>query len=63
MQKKNCVLCISIGIIRDSKFGFENKYTAYELGYDQVTKRTADKTRYQGVGLSYTTVFAATKIP
>ena len=41
-------------ISRDSKFGFENKYTAYELGYDQVTKRTADKTRYQGVGLSYT---------
>ena len=39
---------------RDGKFGFENKYTAYELGYDQVTKRTADKTRYQGVGLSYT---------
>ena len=41
-------------ISRDNKFGFENKYTAYELGYDQVTKRTADKTRYQGVGLSYT---------
>ena len=24
-------------ISRDSKFGFENKYTAYELGYDQVS--------------------------
>ena len=33
---------------RDGKFGFENKYTAYELGYDQVMKKTADKTRYQG---------------
>ena len=39
---------------RNGKFGFENKYTAYELGYDQATKRTADKTRYQGAAISYT---------
>ena len=39
---------------RDGKFGFENKYTTYELGYDQVTKKTADKTRYQGAAISYT---------
>ena len=39
---------------REGKFGFENKYTAYELGYDEVTKRTAEKTRYQGAALSYT---------
>ena len=39
---------------RDGKFGFENKYTAYELGYDQVMKKTADKTRYQGAAISYT---------
>ena len=49
-------------ISRDSKFGFENKYTAYELGYDQVTKRTADKTRYQGVGLAILTAAAATAV-
>ena len=39
---------------RDGSFDFENKYTAYELGYDAVTKQTADKTRYQGVAFSYT---------
>lgn len=39
---------------RDGKFGFENKYTAYELGYDEVIKRTEDKIRYQGVAFSYT---------
>lgn len=39
---------------RDGKFGFENKYTAYELGYDEVTKRTEKKTRYQGIVISYT---------
>ena len=39
---------------RNGKFGFENKYTAYELGYDEVTKRTAEKNRYQGAALSYT---------
>lgn len=39
---------------RDGRFDFENKYTAYELGYDAVTKQTADKTRYQGVAFSYT---------
>ena len=39
---------------RSGSFGFENKYTAYELGYDEVTKRTEDVTRYQGVAFSYT---------
>ena len=39
---------------RDGNFGFENKYTAYELGYDTVAKRTAEKTRYQGIALGYT---------
>ena len=39
---------------RDGKFGFENKYTAYELGYDEVIKRTEDKICYQGVAFSYT---------
>ena len=39
---------------REGKFGFENKYTAYELGYDEVAKRTAEKTRYQGAAFSYT---------
>ena len=39
---------------RSGSFGFENKYTAYELGYDEVTKRTEDVTRYQGFALSYT---------
>lgn len=39
---------------RGGKFGFDNKYTAYELGYDQVAKCTVDKTRYQGAAISYT---------
>ncbi len=38
---------------RDGKFSFENKYTAYELGFDAVTKRTEDKVRYQGAAISY----------
>lgn len=38
---------------REGKFGFENKYTAYELGYDQVTKKTDAVTRYQGAAISY----------
>ncbi|CAK7030346.1 MAG: hypothetical protein PHAS_02250 [Phascolarctobacterium sp.] len=38
---------------REGKFGFENKYTTYELGYDKVTKQTDKVTRYQGVALSY----------
>lgn len=37
----------------DGKYGFENKYTMYELGYDQVMKKTADYTRYGGVSVSY----------
>lgn len=35
-------------------FGFGNKYTTYQLGYDEVSKRTEKMTRYQGVALSYT---------
>lgn len=41
-------------ISRDGKFSFENKYTAYELGYDQITKKTDEVTRYQGAAFSYT---------
>ena len=39
---------------RSGKFGFENKYTAYELGYDTLTKNTAKVKRYQGAAFSYT---------
>ncbi len=39
---------------RSGSFGFENKYTAYELGYDGVTKNTDNGKRYLGVALSYT---------
>lgn len=41
-------------ISRDDNAAFENEYTSYELGYDQVTKKTADMTRYTGAALSYT---------
>ena len=37
----------------DGKFGFENKYTIYEIGYDQVMKKTDAYTRYGGVSMSY----------
>ncbi|WP_455653596.1 autotransporter family protein [Phascolarctobacterium sp.] len=39
---------------RDGNFGFENKYKTYELGYDAVTSKTENMTRYQGVAFSYT---------
>ena len=39
---------------RDDNAAFENEYTTYELGYDQVTKQTEDMTRYTGAALSYT---------
>lgn len=39
---------------RSGCWGFENKYTAYELGYDEVIKRTDDFVRYNGVALNYT---------
>ena len=32
----------------------ENKYTTYELGYDELMKKTATMTRYQGSAISYT---------
>lgn len=38
---------------RNGKFGFENKYQHYELGYDDIVKREEDLTRYQGVSFSY----------
>ena len=41
-------------INRDDNAAFENQYTSYELGYDQVTKKTEDVTRYTGAALSYT---------
>lgn len=41
-------------ISRNGKFGFENKYTSYELGYDTLTKTTAKVKRYQGTAVSYT---------
>lgn len=39
---------------REGKFKFENKYTMYELGYDQKMKQTDKYTRYGGVSFSYT---------
>ena len=41
-------------ISHDDIAGFENKYTTYELGYDQLTKETKDMVRYTGAALSYT---------
>ena len=41
-------------INRDDSMSFENKYTTYDLGYDQITKQTEDMTRYTGAALSYT---------
>lgn len=41
-------------ISHDDIAGFENKYTTYELGYDQITKQTENMTRYTGAALSYT---------
>lgn len=41
------------GISRDGEASFENKYTVYELGYDEITKKTDRFTRYQGAALSY----------
>lgn len=40
-------------ISRDGEASFENKYTVYELGYDEITKKTDRFTRYQGAALSY----------
>ena len=37
-----------------SKFGFVNKYSTYELGYDRVAKKTDKMTQYQGVAFTYT---------
>ena len=32
---------------------FSNRYTAYQLGYDSIVKRTDELTRYQGVAFAY----------
>lgn len=40
-------------ISSDGEASFENKYTVYELGYDEITKKTDRFTRYQGAALSY----------
>lgn len=36
-----------------SNADFSNRYTAYQLGYDAIAKRTAKLTRYQGVAFAY----------
>ena len=41
-------------INRDGAFGFENEYVMYQLGYDDVLKRTDKYTSYIGVAFSYT---------
>lgn len=42
-------------ISRESnKFGFVNKYSTYELGYDRVAKKMDKMTQYQGVAFTYT---------
>lgn len=38
---------------RGGNFGFKNKYTHYELGYDEVMKEKPNYTRYGGVSVSY----------
>lgn len=38
---------------RSGNFGFKNKYTHYELGYDEVMKEKQNYTRYGGVSISY----------
>ncbi|MED9991832.1 MAG: autotransporter outer membrane beta-barrel domain-containing protein [Phascolarctobacterium faecium] len=38
---------------RSDQFEFENKYTQYELGYDQKLKSTPAYTRYAGISFSY----------
>ncbi|WP_298564516.1 autotransporter outer membrane beta-barrel domain-containing protein [uncultured Phascolarctobacterium sp.] len=39
---------------REGQFDFSNKYTTYQLGYDELTKYTDSVKRYQGFALSYT---------
>ena len=38
---------------RNGNFGFKNKYTHYELGYDEIMKAKPNYTRYGGVSVSY----------
>lgn len=40
-------------ISRDDSAFFENEYTTYELGYDNLDKETEDYKRYNGVAISY----------
>lgn len=41
-------------IQRDGQFPFEDKYTTYEVGYDQLASHQADWDHYQGIALDYT---------
>ena len=39
---------------KDDSFNFENRYTTYQVGYDEVNKRTDEFTRFQGLAFAYT---------
>lgn len=41
-------------IQRDGQFPFEDKYTTYEVGYDQLASHQADRDHYQGIAFDYT---------
>ena len=41
-------------IQRDGQFPFEDKYTTYEVGYDQLASHRADRDHYQGIAFDYT---------
>lgn len=40
-------------IQRDGQFPFEDKYTTYEVGYDQLASHRADRDHYQGIAFDY----------
>lgn len=37
----------------DGQFPFEDKYTTYEVGYDQLASHRADRDHYQGIAFDY----------
>lgn len=41
-------------IQRDGQFPFEDRYTTYEVGYDQLASHRADRDHYQGIAFDYT---------
>lgn len=41
-------------IQRDGQFPFEDRYTTYEVGYDQLASHQADRDHYQGIAFDYT---------